>query len=300
MKIIRKLVILLIVVGAASTVAGPANLELQPSPTPADEISRDLFNYETTYTFNSDFKESKLGNGDSIYNDFSYDHRFLITGNWYFRAGVEYERYDFGGSDNGLPDHLQAASGHLALEYVVKDFPGISIELDPGVYFQDNVSSDAFDIPGKAYVTFPLKKDKIFAVVALGWGIYQDPPVAPGGGIIWIFSDQLRLQAVFPKPALVYQPNDDWEFRIMGELNYTSFRTDDVLTTEQKLQLHNAIVQYSEDRAGVQIGYTGIKHAKLIAGAGVTVERNYDFFRAHQSKRMDPAPYVKIGAEIRF
>lgn len=300
MKIIRKLVILLIVVGAASAVAGPANLELQPSPTPADQISRDLFNYETTYTFNSDFKESKLGDGDSIYNDFSYDHRFLITGNWYFRAGVEYERYDFGGSDNGLPDHLQAASGHLALEYVVKDFPGISIELDPGVYFQDNVSSDAFDIPGKAYVTFPLKKDKIFAVVALGWGIYQDPPVAPGGGIIWIFSDQLRLQAVFPKPALVYQPNDDWEFRIMGELNYTSFRTDDVLTTEQKLQLHNAIVQYSEDRAGVQIGYTGIKHAKLIAGAGVTVERNYDFFRAHQSKRMDPAPYVKIGAEIRF
>ena len=300
MKIIRKLVILLIVVGAASTVAGPANLELQPSPTPADQISRDLFNYETTYTFNSDFKESKLGDGDSIYNDFSYEHRFLITGKWYFRAGVEYERYDFGGSDNGLPDHLQAASGHLALEYVVKDFPGISIELDPGVYFQDNVSSDAFDIPGKAYVTFPLKKDKIFAVVALGWGIYQDPPVAPGGGIIWIFSDQLRLQAVFPKPALVYQPNDDWEFRIMGELNYTSFRTDDVLTTEQKLQLHNAIVQYSEDRAGVQIAYTGIKHFKLIGGGGVTVERNYNFFRAHQSKRMDPAPYVKIGAEVKF
>jgi len=299
-KIVRKLVIFLISVGAASAVAGPANLELQPSPAPADENSRDLFNYETTYTFNSDFKESKLGDGDSLYNDFSYDHRFLITWKWYFRAGVEYERYDFGGSDNGLPDHLQAASGHLALEYVVKDFPGISIELDPGVYFQDNVSSDAFDIPGKAYVTFPLKKDKIFAVVALGWGLYQDPPVAPGGGIIWLFSDTLRLQAVFPKPALVYTPNDDWEFRIMGELNYTSFRTDDVLTTEQKLQLHNAIVQYSEDRAGVQIGYTGIKHAKLIAGAGVTVERNYDFFRAHQSKRMDPAPYVKIGAEIKF
>ena len=201
MKIVRKLVIVLIAVGAASAVARPANLELQPSPTSADGNSRDLFNYETTYTFDSDFKESKLGDGDSLYNDFSYDHRFLITGKWYFRAGVEYERYDFGGTDNGLPDHLQAASAHLALEYVVKNFPGISIELDPGVYFQDNVSWDAFDIPGKAYVTFPLKKDKIFAVVGLGWGIYSDPPVAPGGGIIWLFSDRLRLQAVFPKPA---------------------------------------------------------------------------------------------------
>ena len=286
--------------GAASAAAGPANVILQPSPAPADENSRDLFYYETTYTFDSDFKESKLGHGDSLYNDFSYDHRFLITGKWYFRAGVEYDRYDFGGTDNGLPDHLQTASAHLALEYVVKDFAGISVELDPGVYFQDNVTWDAFDIPAKAYVTFPLKKNKIFAVVALGGSIYQDPPVAPGGGIIWIFSDKLRLQGVFPRPALIYQPNDDWEFRITGELNYTSFRTDDVLTTERKLQLHNAVVQYSEDRAGVQIAYSGLKPLKLIVGAGVTVERDFDFFRANQSKRTDPAPYIRIAAEAKF
>ena len=299
MKNIRAFFIVLCL-GATSAVAGPPTFEAQPSPPPQDENSRDLFSYETTYTFGSDFKESKLGDGDSLYNDFSYDHRFLITGKWYFRVGVEYERYDFGGTDNGLPDHLQAASGHLAIEYVSHDFAGISLELDPGVYFQDNVTGDAFDIPIKAYTTFPLKKDKIFAVVGLGWSLYQDPAVAPGGGIIWIFSDKLRLQAVFPKPALIYQPNDDGEFRLVGELNYTSFRTDDVLTTERKLQLHNAVVQYSEDRVGVQIGYTGVKHLKLIAGAGVTVERNFDFFRAHQSKKTDPAPYVRIAAELRF
>jgi len=297
----RKLAVLFLCIGVPSAVAGPANFEPQPSPTPADENSHDIFSYETTYTFQSDFNESKLGNGDSLYNDFSYDHRFLITGKWYFRAGVEYERYDFNGTDNGLPDHLQAASAHVAVEYVVKDFPGISIELDPGVYFQDSVSWDAVDIPGKAFVTFPLKKDKIFAVVALGWGLYQDPPVAPGGGIIWLFSDKLRLQAVFPKPALIYQPNDDWDFRITGELNYTSFRTDDVVShTEHKLDLHDAVLQYSEDRAGVQVGYSGIKHLKLIAGAGVTVERNFDFFRANQSKRTDPGPYLRIAAEAKF
>ena len=299
MKIFRNLA-MLFAFGVASAAAGPANVILQPSPSPADENSHDLFYYETTYTFDSDFKESKLGHGDSLYNDFSYDHRFLITGKWYFRAGVEYDRYDFGGTDNGLPDHLQTASAHLALEYVVKDFAGISIELDPGVYFQDNVTWDAFDIPAKAYVTFPLKKNKIFAVVALGGSIYQDPPVAPGGGIIWIFSDKLRLQGVFPRPALIYQPNDDWEFRITGELNYTSFRTDDVLTTERKLQLHNAVVQYSEDRAGVQIAYSGLKPLKLIVGAGVTVERDFDFFRANQSKRTDPAPYIRVAAQAKF
>jgi hypothetical protein len=301
-RTIRKLCAFLLLAGATSALAGTATFEAQPSPTPADENSRDLFSWETTYTFTSDFKESKLGHGDSLYDDFSYDHRFLITGKWYLRLGVEYERYDFGGTDNGLPDHLQAAYGHIAVEYVVKDFPGVGLELDPGVYFQDHISGDAFDIPGKVFVSFPLKKDKVFAVVALGWGIYQDPPVAPGGGIIWLISDKLRLQGVFPRPALIYQANDAWEFRLTGELNFTSFRTDDVVShTEHKLDLHDAVVQYSEDRAGVQIGYSGIKHVKLIAGAGATIERNFDFFRANQSKRTDnPAPYVRVAAEVKF
>jgi hypothetical protein len=299
MKNIRAFLIVLCL-GATSAVAGPPTFEAQPSPPPQDENSHELFSYETTYTFESDFKESKLGRGDSLYDDFSYDHRFLITGKWYLRAGVEYERFDFGNSDNGLPNHLQGIYGHLAYEYVVKDHAGASIEIDPGVYFQNHITGDAFDIPWKIFVTFPLKKDKIFGVIGLGGGIYQDPVVAPGGGIIWLFSDQLRLEGVFPKPALVYQPNHDWQFRLLGEAYYESYRTDDVITPEKKLQLHNAVVQYSEYRAGVQAGYSGFKPFKIIAGAGVTLRRNFDFFRADESRRTDPAPYVRIAAEAKF
>jgi hypothetical protein len=299
-KTLRALAILWFIAAVASVLAGPANLELQPSPTPADENSHDLFYYETTYTFDSDFEESKLGHGDSLYNDFSYDHRFLITGKWYFRAGIEYERYDFGGTDNGLPDHLQGLYGHLALEYVVKDHAGIGIEANPGVYFQNDISGNAFDVPGKAYVTFPLMKDKIFATVGFGWGQFQDPVVAPGGGITWLFTDKLRLQAVFPKPALVYQPNDDWDLRLIGELAFLGARTEEVLTTERKLQLHDALVQYSEYRAGFQVGYSGFKPFKIIAGAGAAIRRNFDFFRDEQSKRTEPAPFIRIAAEAKF
>ncbi len=285
---------------AACATAGTATFEAQPGPTPEEENSRDLFSYETTYTVRSDFKESKLGRGDSLYDDFSYDHRFLIKGKWYFRAGVEYERFDFGNSDNGLPNHLQGLYGHLALEYVVHDHAGAGIELDPGVYFQNRITGDAFDIPWKIFVSFPLKKDKIFGVIGLGGGIYQNPPVAPGGGIIWLFSDKLRLEGVFPKPALVYELNDDWQFRLLGELLFESYRTDDVITPEKKLQLHNAVLQYSEDRAGVQAKYSGFKPFKIIAGAGVTLLRDFDFFRANQAKRTDPAPYVKLSIEAKF
>jgi hypothetical protein len=73
-----------------------------------------------------------------------------------------------------------------------------------------------------------------------------------------------------------------------------------VHTTERKLQLDDALVQYSEYRAGLQVGYSGLKPFKIIAGAGATIQRNFDFFRANQSKRTDPAPYIRIAAEAKF
>ncbi|HXM74275.1 MAG TPA: hypothetical protein VN904_03285 [Chthoniobacterales bacterium] len=301
MKKLPHLIVALLLAAAPAAFAG-AQLDAQPAPTPEDENSHDLFSTESIYTLRSDFRDDhgKLGRGDSLYDDFSYDHRFLITGKWYFRLGVEYERFDFGGTDNGLPDHLQAAYGHVALEYIVHDHAGAGIELNPGVYFQDTVTGDAFDIPWRVFVSFPLKKDEIFGVIGLGGALYQDPPVAPGGGIIWLFSDHLRLEGVFPKPALVYEPNDDWQFRLLANLFYESFRTDDVVTPEKKLQLHNAVVQYSEDRAGVQVKYAGIKPFRIIAGAGYTFLREFDFFRANRRAKLDPAPYFQLSLEAKF
>src|SRR6266705_6419847 len=301
MKNIRLCFISLFLAAGVSAIAGPPTYEALPSPTPADENHRDLFDYEMDYTFSSHFYDVRgdFGHGDSLYNDFSFSHRFLITGKWYFRAGVEYERFDFGGTDNGLPDHLQTVHAQLALEYVVHDHAGAGIEIDPGPYFQNSVSG-SFDIPVKAFVTFPLVKDKLFAVVGVGFAINQNPIVAPGGGIIWLFTDKFRLEGVFPKPALVYNPTDDWEIRIFGNLFYESYRTDDVITPERKLQVHNAWVQYSEDRAGVQAAYSGLKPFEISLGGGVTVRRDFDFFRAEASAKTNPAPFVKFEVVAKF
>ena len=302
MKTIRLCFLALFVVGTGSALGGTAAVEAQPSPSPSEQNSLELFDYELDYTGRSDFYDDhgKFGHGDSLYNDFSYAHRFLITSNWYFRAGVEYERFDFGGTDNGLPDHLQTVHALLALEYVIHDHAGAGIEIDPGPYFQDRVTGDSIDVPWKIFVTFPLKKDKIFAVIGVGGSIYSNPIVAPGGGLIWLFTDKLRLEGVFPKPALVYNPSDNWEFRIFGDLFFESYRTDDVISTERKLQVHNAVVQYSEERAGIQGTYSGFKPFDITLGAGAAVKRDFDFFRAEASAKTRPAPYVKLEIEAKF
>ena len=233
-------------------------VELQPAPSPSQDENKnstEIFNYETTYTGKSDFQNyrGRFGDGDSLYNDFSYAHRFLITGNWYLRLGAEYERFDFGGSDNGLPDHLQTIHALLAYEYIVHDHAGAGIELDPGVYFESHVDGDAFDIPWKVWVSFPLKKDKIFGVIGAGGSINSNPIAAPGGGLIWLFTDHLRLEGVFPKPALVYNPNDDWEFRVAGNLFYESLsyrRRDHARAQAPDSRSCRAVQRRSRWRAG--------------------------------------------------
>ena len=291
------LVLVAFLASPAAVWAGPPSAPEVSKPA-EDENSRDLFSLDSTYTFESDFHQSEFGEGSSLYNDFSYDHRFLIKGKWYFRAGVEYERYDFGGSPNGLPDHLQAAYGHLAIEYVVHDRAGAGFEIDPGAYFQNHIDSRAFDVPWKLFVSFPLKKDKVFGVIGVGGGLNQHPIVAPGGGIIWLINDKMRLEGVVPKPALVYEPNGNWQFRLLGELLYDDFRTDDVVTPN--FELHHAVVQYSEIRLGFQARYALCDKVRAIVGVGYTVRRNFEFFRADESATTDPAPYVKVGLEAKF
>ena len=137
-----------------SPVLAGTGLELQRGPSPTEDENKnstELFEYETVYTGKSDFKDYRgiFGDGDSLYNLINYAHRFHVTGNWYFRAGVEYERFDFSGTDNGLPNHLQTIHALLAYEYIFKDHAGAGLEIDPGPYFENDITGKSIDVPWK-------------------------------------------------------------------------------------------------------------------------------------------------------
>ena len=294
MKTLRHFTCLL----ALSTAAFAGTRVTEKAQPEEDKTSLWLFSAETTYTGLSRYHGAP-GKGDSFYGDYSIDRRFPISGHWYFRVGAEYERFDFGGTGRGLPNHLQAFYAHLATEYIVHDHAGAGLSIEPGFYFQNRIGRDSFDIPWKIWVTFPLKKDKVYGVIGAGGSLYQDPVVAPGGGIIWLINDKLRLEGVVPKPALVYSPNDNWEVRVLGEIVYQSFRTDDV-TLYGRVRLRNAVVQYSEYRAGAQVSYSGFKPFNIFVGGGYTFERSFDFYRADLTQHFSGAPYIKAGIEAKF
>ena len=124
--------------------------------------------------------------------------------------------------DRQIGEAVFGKQGHAWVELPGEADPrrnaGAAVELNPGFYFQGSIRRNSFDVPWRVFVSFPIKKDKIFGVIGAGGSLYQNPIVAPGGGLIWLFTDKVRLEGVFPKPALVYNPSDDWEFRIAGNL----------------------------------------------------------------------------------
>lgn len=263
-------------------------------PTPLD-----LFSLESTYTAKSTVRQSHpLGKQDSVYTDFDYSHRFHVTGQWYLRLGVEYQRYDFGGSPFPLPDHLQGASATIAYEYVVQGFAGAAIELHPGFYFQNNVSGKNFDVPIDLYTAFKIKDDKVFGMIGLFEGQMFSPSVIPIGGIIWLVNDKLRLEAIFPRPALIYTLNDDWEFRVLGEAGGYGFRMD----KNRANPYGGSVVQYSYYELGAQATYSHWKPFDVSIGAGYDFQREFDFFRdgPGQKYKTAGAPYIRVSVEAKF
>ena len=73
-------------------------IEVQTPETDGDQkVPIDSFELETGYVFQSDLNHGgSHGAQDEVENSISYSHRFQITGNWYFRGGLAYQRFDFG------------------------------------------------------------------------------------------------------------------------------------------------------------------------------------------------------------
>ncbi len=260
----------------------------------------DHFHVESTFTGTGSFRDKSFGHSDSSDVDITYTHRFHLQDNWYLRAGAEYERFGFGGTANGLPSQLQSVSASLALHYMVRQHVALAFEVHPGFYFQNNIRTDSFDIPWRIYTAIPVRDRKFYIVIGAAGAMNQHPPVLPVGGIVWVWTDQLRLEAVFPKPAIVYEPSKQWEFRLGGEIAGGDFRTDSVILGNTNVRLNNAIVQYVEYRAGVKATYAGFKGVELSVGAGYSLGRQMDFYRIGFQANTDGGAYCQLGCAIKF
>jgi len=215
---------------------------------------------------------------------------------WYLRAGFDYQRWDFDNSGGlPIPNHLQSISATIALEYLVRGRTAILLETRPGFYFEDDIEMDTFDAPSKAAMVFGVS-DKFFLVGGVSYASMRSYPLIPIVGFVWNVTDRLSLNIVPPEPRVIYALNDNLRVWAGGELAGGSFRTDGK-TVPRKENLNDAVVTYTETRAGLGFTYSN-GGLEFELGAGYAFQRKFDYHRAEEGFETDEgAPYVK--AELR-
>jgi len=289
---------------AGTEMTGPAGKAVQPVecvPVPLTTVIT-----TTDYGFHQDLKRGS-GNLEVEHNNFEYDGRIPLDflnwpnvqcGQWFFRVGADYERFDFSiHNESRLPDTLQSVSGVLALEYLVNDKTAFLIETRPGVYFQQKVNSGAFDSPTNIAAVVPISGDKVYLIGGVAISTLSRYPVFPIGGLLWHISDKWDLRAYLPDPRLVYEVSDNLEVYTGAELVGGAYKSDNRPVDPTKVS--GAAITYDEVRAGAGVTWKA-KPFTLDFAAGYTVQSEFDYSRAGESFDTHPAPYVRLTARLDF
>ena len=264
-----------------------------------------LVNLRASHTFESDFSRGRQHgtSGDSTMEGVDISHRFPLggalpaltaDGTWYLRVGAAYTRWDFDNSGGlPLPNHLQSANAKIALEYLVKGQTAFFFETEPGVYFEDDIHSNNFDSPTKLALVYPVT-DNFVIVGGVSYSALRSTQFIPIIGFSWTINDHWKISAIPPEPRVIYTASDKLSIWAGGELAGGSFRTDSRDLREKK-SLNNAVLTYSEWRAGAGLTYRVCKACEIELGGGYAFQRKFDFHRAEEGFETDEgAPYVKV------
>jgi hypothetical protein len=265
------------------------------------EVPLDIFEIESAYVFESNLNHGgSVGKQDALQNEIEYGHRISLTGNWYAHLGVAYQRLDFGNTSAPVPIHLQSGAAVVGVDYMKGSDVGAFIEFRPGFYTEEHVGLASFDCPITVARFFILQEDKLYLLVGANGSFLRGYfPVIPLAGVVWVPSDTIRVMAIPPEPRIVYAPNDKLNIWVGGEIAGGSFRTDNE-DTIVPAKLSGAVVDYIDYRAGVGLIYAPNNQFSVDLGAGCSIERSYNFKRADEFYRTDPAPYVWLEVKAKF
>ena len=295
---------------AALAGAGSTAAKSLVAPTPTDQTTQlDVLTMDASYVFSSPIKfaHQRVGTGDEVHTRFQYLRRVPLSGNWFFQAGVNYERFDFGGSSTGapgpLPGGLQELSAPIGITYLVNNEIGFLAQMRPGVYFEHNINSGAFDVPIELGGIYPIEDKKLYLVYGLTTSFLREYPVLPELGLVWLINPNMKLLGVLPEPKFIYTCSDRFAWWVGGELLMESYKTDNntnVVFSGNDKTTSGSVVDYTEYRVGLGATYTPVKGWDFNVAAGYALDRSFSFYRADKTYHADPAPFVRLELKASF
>ena len=203
MKKLSRLIPLLLLALASPVWAGSETESKAVAATTAattEEVPLNIFSMENAYVFESDLNHGgSLGKQDEIQNSIEFAHRFRVSGDAYIRAGVAYNRFDFGSTSAPVPNHLQSLAAVIGVDFMHGSDVGAFFQVRPGFYGQNDFGISSFDIPITLGRVFVVQPDKLyFFVGAYASFLRGASPVLPLVGVVWRPCVPVQVLGVLP------------------------------------------------------------------------------------------------------
>jgi hypothetical protein len=191
---------------------------------------------------------------------------------WFWNAGLRLEKFRFSA---GPVTTLQSCAATLSLEVFDGEEAAAALTLRPGLYFARHGTSDAWDVPVDFTTGIPLTREFSGVVGVSNARFYHH--ALPVAGFVWTANPRVRLELVFPEPAVVIKPTPQLTLRIGGELSGGGFLDD--------TRPRATPVEFTTYRVLGSIAYAVTPHCRVTGGVGGEVERRFDAFRAGETVR---------------
>lgn len=227
--------------------------------------------------------EKQVGNSRTIIAS-AFARRALAVKGWYLVGGIQAENYFF---SNGpaWPRRLQDYAAIVGVEYYVGEENVASLTFRPGWYLETHPGAAAWDIPVDFTTGIPIIPGLNGVVGFSNARFYRH--ALPVFGLIWTLGSRVRIEAVYPEPALVFTINRAASLRVGGELTGAGFLSDE--------RSGRTAIEYVSYRVGAELRGTWRPGKKFGVGAGVETERNLDFFRLGQRLHHRGVGYLKFS-----
>lgn len=269
----------------------------QEPETPAPERAR--YNVEFSYVSEGRLRRGtqSLGDMDTLQYGFNYVRVNPINESWDWQAGVNWRRFDFGGSETAeAPNSLQSLSLQLGTRKQFAENWSWQFGIAPGLYsdFED-ISADDINAPAVLFFTYK-QRPTLSWVFGLRGDFYSDVPVLPAAGMRWRFAEDWTLDLILPRPRIEYAPTEQVTIFAGGELKGGGFRiAEDYGRAHGRPELNNDKVSYREIRVGGGLRYAMARWLAATLEGGWAVDRRFDFDDGDLLLNGDGAPYVQIS-----
>ncbi len=227
-----------------------------------------------------------------------------LTKEWFFRGGGGWGAFffDYTGSAR-YPDSLHRLNVDIGFGRRLGENFSVFASVSPGVY------SDFEDVTWDDVMAFGILAVQWTATDSVEFyaGARINPvdkfPVLPLAGLKWDISDSWRIDAMYPRPSLVWQPSEVVEVFAGMEIRGSNYRTGENFEgrTPDGRQLNNEWLAYSEFSAVGGVAVQVSRAMKLEASAGYAFRRKFDYDEVDYSEETDEGAFLgQLALSVRF